>query len=107
MDDLTPDELALIQQHRRERAVAAAEDARWLRGSKDKTRPLSEKDNNNIDKDNIDEDNNINKDDLVDKAEDDGKEEDICKNISKGHFKLLLPPIDIGYTSKEYLCEDV
>ena len=98
MDDLTPDELALIQQHRRERAVAAAEDARWLCGSEDETRPLSEKDN-----DNIDEDDDADEDNPLGEEEDDGEEEDARENIPEGHFKLPLPPTDVGYTSKEHL----
>ena len=98
MDDLTPDELALIQQHRRERATAATTAAIT---AENETRPPSEND------DNIDKDDEPNEDDPLGKEKDTEEEEVAREIVPKGYFKLPLPPTDVGYSSKEHLCEEV
>ena len=55
----------------------------------------------------MNKDNDADKDNLIGKEEDNGEEEDTRKNISKSHFKLLLPPIDIRYTSKKHFYKEV
>ena len=104
-------------QHRRERAAAAAAatEAATHRvdASEDKSRPPSENGENDGEKDdeNNDENNNENndadKDNPLGEKEDTGKEDIAREIMPKGSFKLPLPPTDIGYSSKEHLCEKV
>ena len=113
MDDLTPDEVALIVQHQRERAAAAAAATkaatRHVHASEDESRPPSENSENNGEKDdeNNNENNDADEDDPLGEEENTSEENIAHKIIPEGSFKLPLPPTDIGYNSKEHLCEEV
>ena len=113
MDDLTPDEVALIVQHQRERAAAATAATKaatcCVHVSEDESRPPSENGENDGEKadENNDENDDTDKDDPLGEEEDTGEEDVAREIVPKGSFKLPLPPTDVGYSSKEHLCEEV